>query len=164
MRFCNSRTSGKNANRKRRGAAAVEFAIIAPIFVTIALGVSEASRLFEVQNQLAVAAREGARLAAMNRTGLLEDGETTNEKIASDIENYLTASGLPGEDAEVFIVDPNDHTTTFDLDASANDLELFEVRVELPYSSITGTGAGGRNDWRFSAKIVFRNARAVIVQ
>lgn len=164
MRSWNSAMNGRKSNRKRRGAAAVEFAIIAPVFVTIALGVSEASRLFEVQNQLAVAVREGARLAAMDRTGLLDEGETTNDKIASDIRSYLSASGLPGDEADVFIVDPVDHTTPFDLDASSNDLELFEVRVEMPYSSITGTGAGGANDWSFSAKIVFRNARAVIVQ
>ncbi len=153
----------RNSNRKRRGAAAVEFAIIAPIFVTIAFGVSEASQLFEAQNQLTVAVREGARLAAMDRTGMLADGQTTNAKIVSDIGNYLTANGLPGDQADIFIVDPTDHTTVFDLDNSANDLELFEVRVELPYSALTGSEST-TGDWDLSAKIVFRNARAVIVQ
>ncbi|MEO8496395.1 MAG: TadE family protein [Planctomycetota bacterium] len=150
----------------RRGAAAVEFAIVAPLFVTIMMGMSQASQLFETQNQLAVAVREGARLAAMDRTGMLAEGQTTNSKVTSDIVNYLNASGLPGDQVDVFIVDPHNHTTSFDLDNPANDLELFEVRVELPYSALTGTSAGGSNhgEWKLSAKIVFRNARAAIVQ
>ncbi|MCA9119566.1 MAG: pilus assembly protein [Planctomycetaceae bacterium] len=158
------RSSRAKASTKRRGAAAVEFAIVAPIFITIALGVSEASQLLEAQNQLAVAAREGARLAAMDRTGLLEDGQTTNAKVTSDIENYLTANGLPGDQADIFIVDPTDHTTLFDLDDVANDLQLFEVRVEMPYAALTNTGGPGTSEWQLSAKIVFRNARAAIVQ
>lgn len=153
-----------NSTQRRRGAAAVEFAIIAPVFVTIALGVSEASRLLDAQNQLAVAVREGARLAAMDRTGLLQEGQTTNSKITSDIRNYLTANGLPGELADIYIVEPADHTTLFDLDDPANELELFEVRLELPYSALTNVGGSSTSDWSLSAKIVFRNARAVIVQ
>lgn len=154
----------RNASRKRRGAAAVEFAVIAPVFVTIALGVSQASQLFEAQNQLTVAVREGARLAAMDRTGMLEDGQTTNAKVASDIANYLTTNGIPSDQAEVFIVDPTDHETFFDLDDPANELELFEVRIELPYSALTNIGRSTADDWNLSAKIVFRNARAEIVQ
>jgi len=153
-----------HSRRRCKGAAAVEFAIVAPLFVTIVLGVSESSRLFEAKNQLSVAAREGARLAAMDRTGMLDNGVTTNSKIESDIQHFLTSNGLPGDQASVYIVDPYDHTTTFDLDNSANDLKLFEVRVELPYSALSGIGGSTTQDWNLSAKIVFRNARAVIVQ
>jgi Flp pilus assembly protein TadG len=158
------RSGQHTSTTKRRGAAAIEFAFVAPIFVTIALGVSEASRLFEAQNQLATAVREGARLAAMDRTGLLAEGQTTNSKVASDINNYLTANGLPGDQVDVFIVDPTDHTTPFDLDDPVNDLELFEVRVDVPYSALTGAGGSSTSQWTLSAKIVFRNARAAIVQ
>ena len=154
----------QSSSNHRRGAAAVEFAIVAPIFVAIVLGVSQASQLFEAQNHLSVAVREGARLAAMDRTGMLKAGQTTNSKIAGDIVNYLNASGLPGAQADVFIVDSKDHTTTFDLDDPANDRALFEVRVELPYSSVTGSSGSSTQDWNLSAKIVFRNARAAIVQ
>lgn len=158
------RSQPRKSHEKRRGTAAVEFAIIAPLFVTIVLGVSVASRLFEAQNHLAVAVREGARLAAMDRSGMLAEGQTTNAKIASDVANYLTASGLPGDQANVFVVDPTNHTTTFDLDDPANDLQLFEVRVELPYSALSGAGGSNASDWNLAAKIVFRNARAAIVQ
>ena len=154
----------KGKPKTRRGAAAVELAIVAPLFVTLMLGVAEASRLFHAQNQLALAAREGARLAAMDRTGMLGEGVTTNAKVAADIQHFLAANGLPGDDVDVFIVDPDDHTTTFDLDDPANDLKLFEVRVELPYSELGGFGGSSSNDWNLSAAIVFRNARATLVQ
>jgi Flp pilus assembly protein TadG len=154
----------RKSKRFRRGAAAVEFALVAPIFVTIALGVSKTSQLFEVQNQLTTAVREGARLAAMDRTGLLSEGETTNAKVANDIKSYLTASGLSGSLAGVSIVDATNGITPFDLDDPANNLALFEVRIDLPYSSVTGTETAPADDWDLSASIVFRNGRATLSQ
>ncbi len=154
----------RKSEQRRRGAAAVEFALVAPLFLVITLGVSETSRLLEAQNQLATAAREGARLAGMDRTGFLGEGETTNAKITDDIKNYLTANGLAGDQASVFIVNPTDHTTTFNLDDPANNLELFEVRVELPYSSLSGVEVLPCEDWNLSDSILFRNSRATISQ
>ena len=149
---------------RSRGAVTVEFAIVAPVFVTIMMGVSQASRLFDVQNELAVAVREGARLAAMDRTGMLADGQTTNQKIAQDVRNFLSANGLSGSDADVFIVDPDDHVTPFDLDEPANDLKLFELRVELPSSTVGSLARATSNDAVFTSKVVFRNARSAMVQ
>jgi hypothetical protein len=155
---------GCSIMRRRRGAAAVEFAIVAPVFVVIVLGVAESSRLFEVQNQLALAARGGARLGAMDRTGLLEEGQTTNDKVADDVKHFLSANGLPGDQATVFIVDPEDSTTPFDMDDEVNELELFELRVELPYSAVSEGGGSLGESFVLSAKVVFRNARATLVQ
>jgi len=126
----------------------------------VTLGVAEAGRLFEVQNQLALAAREGARLAAMERNDLLQAGETTNAKITSDVKSFLQANGLPADDVDVFIVDPNDHTTVFDLDDPANDHELFELRLELPCISVLGLGGPRTQALTLTSRIVFRNARA----
>jgi hypothetical protein len=137
--------------------------MVAPLFVILALGMTEASQMFDVQNQLTVAAREGARLAAMDRNGLLAPGQSMNDKVRSDIKNLLTSNGLPADDVEVAIVDPYDHGTPFDLDDPDNRLKLFELRVELPYSAIGGSHALG-DQFSFIAKVVFRNARAVAVQ
>lgn len=154
-------TQGRRRAR-RKGAAAVEFAVVAPVFVAIVLGVAETSYLFDVQNQLATAAREGARLAGMDRSGMLQ-GQTTNDKITADIQNYLTANGLPGHQAEVLIVDPSDHTTPVCLDDPAQHLKLFELRVEVPYASLNGL-CSSSSELKLSAKIVFRNAQSTIVQ
>ena len=58
-------TSGRD-----RGAAAVEFALIAMLLFTLFVGVIEGGRLFVMQAQLASAAREAAReLAISNSVG-----------------------------------------------------------------------------------------------
>ncbi|HUG68005.1 MAG TPA: TadE family protein [Pirellulaceae bacterium] len=47
--------------RKQRGAAAVEFAAVAPIFVLLLFGMLEFGRMVMVQQILTNATREGAR-------------------------------------------------------------------------------------------------------
>jgi hypothetical protein len=150
---------GRRSLHRRRGAAAVEFAMIAPLFVIITLGVTEAGRLFEVQNQLALAVRQGGRLGAMDRTDFLKAGETCNSRVTRDVLDSLRACGLPADRAQVFIVNPDDHTTPISLDDPANDLRLFEVRVELPCSEVLGLRGPRVNGLILSARVVFRNAR-----
>jgi Flp pilus assembly protein TadG len=48
-----------------RGAAAVEFALVAPLLVLLLLGIVEYSKAFQVQATLSDAAREGARVMAL---------------------------------------------------------------------------------------------------
>jgi Flp pilus assembly protein TadG len=48
-----------------RGAAAVEFALVAPLVIFLLLGIVEYSKAFQVQATLADAAREGARVMAL---------------------------------------------------------------------------------------------------
>ncbi len=150
-------------SRCRRGAVAVEMALVAPLFVLLAWGMVEASRLYDVQNQLHVAAREGARVASMDRRGLTASNETTNAKVVRDVRNILEANGLPSEQVEVVIVDPHDHATPFDLDLPVNRLELFELRLELPYAALVGVERAG-DLFTISARVVFRNARSVVAQ
>jgi Flp pilus assembly protein TadG len=53
-------------DNKERGAAAVEFALLAPVFIMIILGIVEFGRAYNVQTSLTNAAREGARAMAIN--------------------------------------------------------------------------------------------------
>jgi Flp pilus assembly protein TadG len=147
----------------RRGAVAVEFAVVAPILVALVMGVTETTRLFEVQNQLALAAREGARLASMDRSGLVADGQS-NQKVEADVKDFLTASGLPGDKANVSIVEAGSANKTFDLDDPANDLKLFEIRVEMPYNAFSRLALPAGDNFNLTSSVVFRNARAAIVQ
>ncbi len=139
--------------RSRRGSVTVEFALIAPVLVLLALGVTESSHLIDMQSQLATAARQGARLAAMDRSDMLADGQSTNDKITSDIRNFMDASGLSGDSVEVTIADPDDADVPFDLDNPANEMKLFQLRVTLPLSPSVS----------LSSKVVFRNAQSVVV-
>lgn len=51
--------------QKERGAVAVEMAIVLPLLLLILIGTMEFGRVFNVQNSLTQAAREGARHAAI---------------------------------------------------------------------------------------------------
>lgn len=53
-----------------RGAAAVEFAIVAPLLILILLGLVDFGRMFFVQINLAGASREGARAVSVGRPGV----------------------------------------------------------------------------------------------
>jgi hypothetical protein len=138
-------------------------ALIAPVFLTLILGMAETSRLYEVQNMLSIAAREGARVAGMEREGLVEDGNGINQKIISDVKKFLTANGLPGDEASVYITQPGDDVTAFDLDNPDHELELFRVRVDIPYSEVNPFCVPYNDDWMMSANIVFRNGRSTLV-
>lgn len=155
-------TSRTARNRRRRGVVSVEFAIVAPMFVIVLLGMVEASRLFDLKNQLSIVAREGARMAAMDRDGLVQPGQSPNEKVEIDIRNLLNSNGLPGDDVDIFIVDASDSTTPFDLGDPDNNGLLFELRLELPYSALDGLGGAPGDSLALSTKVVFRNGRSTI--
>lgn len=74
-----------------RGAAAVEFAMVATLLFTLLFGILDAGRLWMIQSALSHAAREGAREMAINN----EEGEAVNR-----IETYPIFSGM-GVDGSV---------------------------------------------------------------
>ena len=72
----------------RRAASAVEFAIVAPIFFLVVLGIIEFGRVSMVQQIITNAAREGARVAVL-------DG-STHTSVANKVNDYLTAGSVSG--------------------------------------------------------------------
>ena len=56
----------RSYRKKRRGAAAVEFAVVAPIFLLLVFGMIEYGRMVMVQQVLTNASREGARVAVLD--------------------------------------------------------------------------------------------------
>lgn len=152
------KTCQQSCRRRRRGAVTVEFAIFAPVLVTIMVGMVEAGNLIDTQIMMASAAREGARAASMERSGL-SPGTTTNEKLARDVKTFLSASGLPTEDVEVYISPIDDKNAVFDLDDPANSQEMFQLRVVMPFSAATGISPPVGDDAQLEAKVVFRNGK-----
>lgn len=152
----------RTAAKDRRGAVTVEMALIAPVFLAILLGVTEASRMYEIQNQLSSAIREGSRLAAMDREGYL-DGQSTNQKVVNDVKNLLDAAGVPGSAADVTIKH-HDSDIDFDLDDPANDLDLFTVTLSISMEDVNVLYGAADSDAYMSASITLRNARTAQVQ
>lgn len=82
-----------------RGAAAVEFALVAPVLILLLLGIMEFSKAFHDQASLSAAAREGARAMAL--------GDTVAEARAAARD---AAGGLTLTDAQI-AVSPTSCTT-----------------------------------------------------
>ena len=74
--------------RNRRAAAAVEFALVAPLFFLFVFGMLEFGRMVMVQQVLTNATREGARLAVL-------DGSTV-ATVTTTVNSYLAAASITG--------------------------------------------------------------------
>ncbi len=106
----------------RRGVATVEFALVAPVFFMIVIGVIEVGRAVNVQQLLTNASREGARVAG-------NDSTTSLSTVQAAVDNYLSGTGVSGA------------TTTVSpialADVSAG--QPVTVTVSVPYSQACWT-------------------------
>lgn len=77
----------KASRRNRRGATAVELAMISPVLIALVMGQIETSRLGMVSQLLTTAAREGCRVAVI-------DGSTQAD-VQNRVTTFLAGSGIP---------------------------------------------------------------------
>ncbi len=157
------RSNRRNRRDSRRGAVALEFAMLAPVLLTLMMGLLEVGRTFEVQQVLHAAAREGARLGAMDRDGLLLEGQSSSDKIEADIRTFLDLNNLPGDEVQVTITDVVTEST-FDFDDPASKLKLFKIHLEVPFESISYLPAYFTATSNLTTDVVFRNAETTITQ
>ena len=121
----------RRQQQSRRGAALVEFAIIAPVFLTLVLGTIELGNALRVSNTLSAAVRQGGRLSAMDWEGIVPTGTTANQKVTDDIRNFITAAGLPGNQVTITITSAEgiDQGQPFDLALPAHDASRWRRKV-----------------------------------
>ena len=112
-RFC------RLCRRKRRGAAVVEFAVVAPILFLLVFGMIEYGRLVMVQQVLTNATREGARQGVL-------DGATTAE-VQTTVTNYLTSANIAGATVTVNPSPPD----------SAGFGDPVTVSVSIPFNQVS---------------------------
>ena len=143
----------------RRGAALVEFAVIAPLFMTLVLGTLEIGAALYGSSVLFQSVRGGARLAAMDYHNLIPEGTTGNQKVESDIRNFLKASGISDEGMTITITDV-ENDSNFDLDDSDNRYRLFRVEATLPYSSVSNFPNRYFSASELKASLVMRAGRS----
>jgi Flp pilus assembly protein TadG len=105
----------------RRGAAVVEFAMIAPLLVFVILGIFEISRGFIVKQTLSDAARKACR------TGILPGTSTTT--IQNEVNEILTDNGLTPSDATITVAVNGSSTTDA---SSAQQGDKISVKVAIP--------------------------------
>jgi len=87
----------KSADRSQRGASAVEFALIAPLFVALLFAIVEFGMILYTKGMLTHAAREGARYGVVFVTP-----RRTSSEITTKVREYLNLSGLT-DDANVTV-------------------------------------------------------------
>jgi Flp pilus assembly protein TadG len=105
--------------RNRRGAAVVEFAIVAPVFFLLVFGMIEYGRLVMVQQILTNASREGARQAVL-------DGATSTE-VKSAVTTYLQNTSITGSTVTLNPTEPS----------TAGYGEPVTVTVTIPFSKVS---------------------------
>ena len=81
------------APNQRRGIAAVEFAVIAPVFFILLIGIVEFGRMLMVQQVLTNASREGARRAVQE--------EATAAEVKQLVRDYLTNASISSSAAKI---------------------------------------------------------------
>src|SRR6185437_574705 len=113
---------------RRRGATAVEFALVAPIFFMMVLGIFEIGRACMVTELLTEAARRACRQGVIEGTG--------SSNIQSAATNYLSSVGINGETANVYVNDaPAGNTNVAGMPAYTE----ITVVVTVPISNVTWT-------------------------
>ncbi len=149
----------------RRGAALVEFAIISPVILALVLGVVEMGTALEASNKLTSALREGGRLAAMDWTDIVPNGVTPNDKVMTDIKNFLEASGVPSDQVAISMTfaEGANQGNLFDLADPDNMNELFQISASIDYSAVSSFPAHLMSGQTLTASIVLRAGRIQLV-
>jgi Flp pilus assembly protein TadG len=122
-----------NTSQRKRGLAIVEAALVLPIFVLLVFSVCEYGYLFLSFQYVANAARQGARVAALNG-----QGQTQGENALVAV---LTEGGLTDAGSSVVPIDANtkwlatarvDYTPLFGLVPTPDQLQSTAVMAEEP--------------------------------
>jgi Flp pilus assembly protein TadG len=103
---------------RRLGAAATEFAIVAPVFFLMVIGFIEFGRALMVQQVLINASRVGARMAST--TG------STSSGVQSAVQSYTSSVAVPGV---TVVVSPNP--------ASAVAGTVITVTTSVPFNNVS---------------------------
>ncbi len=112
--------SRKQQNGRRRGAAVVEFALVAPVFLTLTVGCIELGRAVVVQQLLTNASREGARVAGYDTT-------TSSATVTNEVNSYLANVNISGAST---VVSPSNLS-------NLSDGQQVSVTVSIPFNNVS---------------------------
>lgn len=134
----------RSRKTKRRGAAVIEFAVVAPIFFLFIIGLIEFGRVMMVQQILVQTSRDGARHAIVNGSTI----ETTRDLVQQQV-----ASSSVTVERDAITVGPDPST------AGAGD--QITVTVTVPFEDVTWLpGATWLNDLELSGSTTMRRETA----
>lgn len=122
---------GKQDIDKERGSNLVEFAILAPLLILLVFGIFTVARAFNLKNTLEHAAREAARLGAV---------DTNLASIQGAAQGEIQAASIPWGDVAFCFAEMDDAT----VDASAVSGSVNGTPLAAP--CVTTTNGAGAND------------------
>ena len=114
----------------RRGAAMVEMALVLPLFILLAFSIVEFGRAMMASQLVTNAARDGARLAAI-------DG-STNQQVRDAVLEFLELSLGPNSSSASITIEVNGAASEV---ANCSPGDMCTITVSIPYSEITLTRA-----------------------
>jgi Flp pilus assembly protein TadG len=138
---------------RRRGVAAVEFAVVLPLLLLLLVGIWELGRIINVQIIMNNAARDGARLAAqaniVNTTGAYTQIKFSSgtPNIQGAIQAYLNAAGITNQTGLVIELQFMEPAASGGATPTAKNADpytgvknqRFRVRVSIPYDNVRWT-------------------------
>ena len=135
------RNASTRAPRRGRGQALVEFALVIPIFLLMLIALFDLGRAVFAYNTLTNAAREGARLAAVNQDlpTIIDRAKKQTAIVELDAPNVTVDMWQTNEDGTPDLTDPCDDLVAVGC--------LVVVKFEATYRPITP----------FISNILFRN-------
>jgi len=122
----------RRQNLRRRGAAVVEFAVVAPVFMLLVIGIIEMGRAVMVSQILVNASREGARKAVLTTM--------TVGEVQTWVDDYLQTAGFA---AGVSTVEISHQTTSGGAFGATSSLASVpagmgvRVDVTVPFASVS---------------------------
>ena len=118
-RFCWLRRLGPPG--RRRGAAAVEFAVVAPVLLILVFGMIDVGRMIMVQQLMNDAAREGARTASLGGSSFAE--------VSSRVSAFLDATSVDASRVQIEVLPINL--------AAAERGDLVTVRLSVAFADVS---------------------------
>ena len=114
-------------NNVRRGAAAVELAIVLPVFLLVIFGIVEFGRAFMAEHILANGARLGARSAIVEGS--------TNAQVIQQVTDFCVDT-LAVNGADVVVVIEDETGTAIDL-ATSTEGDFCRVSVAIAFDKVS---------------------------
>ena len=117
------KSQGNRDKQSVRGAAAVEFALVAPLFFLMLGGIIEFGQAFRIEHTLSNACRRGARSAIFA-------GSTTGQVRANVQNQCVKMLGVKSADVVVTVLINGNNVDV----SSAVKGDQIDVQVKIPYS------------------------------
>lgn len=120
-----SNRPSRQTQRHRRGAAALEAALVLPFLMMFLLGVMEYGRYVMMLHVLQNAAREGARYAIAHTEPVVVSGVTygnATTDVTNVVNNFLAGQSLNGQTVQVYLSDTAGNNIGTWTNAEAGDL------------------------------------------